>query len=82
MCTGFDIPLLGREFLIERNTLIRGLAHPAVFLNTASESNSDSGNDEDNDGNSDGSPVSPNFFREFGAVEVSPSSLFQVIFLK
>eukprot|EP01041_Mallomonas_annulata_P009671 gene9671-20113_t len=93
---GFDIPLLGREFLIERNTLIRGLAHPVVFLNQNQNKdieNNYNHNDNDNERNGDkenGDQISStkgsnsktdfangNFFRDFGAVEVSPTALFQ-----
>lgn len=62
---GVDLPLLGREFLLERQELIRGLAHPIVFAN-----------DDTSDANS---PFGPSLFKRFGAVEVSPSSIFELM---
>lgn len=51
-----------REFLVERNTWIRGLAHPGIF-----DVESPLADDNTRD-----------LFVKYGAVEVSPKSIFQV----
>ena len=49
-----------REFILQKNTLVRGLAHPMVF------------NDRD------ANPLMASTLKKYGAVEVSPSSIFEV----
>ena len=61
---GADLPLIIREFLRSKNTLVRGLAHPIVFSDESRQTNSNSG---------------MNIFKTFGAVKVSPSSFSQLL---
>ena len=67
--SGLDLPVLLEEFLKERRTMLRGLAHP--FLMTyKGPTQTTMGVDVQQVGDT---------FRKFGAVTVSPSSLFQVV---
>lgn len=59
---GADLAPLVREFILEKNTLIRGLAHPAVFAAGAQGGG--------------GGQMSQ--FQKFGAVKVSPGSILEV----
>ena len=57
---GADCAQIVREFILQKNTLVRGLAHPMVF------------NDRD------ANPLMASTLKKYGAVEVSPSSIFEV----
>jgi len=65
---GADLGFIVRQFIREKNTLVRGLAHPAIFRDGAigsKEENAQSGSLK-------------NLFKKFGAVEVSPGSIYEV----
>lgn len=58
---GTDCAQIIREFILQKNTLVRGLAHPLVF------------NDKD------ANPLMAKTLKQFGAVEVSPANIFEVM---
>jgi len=72
---GFDLPLLGREFIMEKQTLIRGLAHPAIFLDDGIQGTANANTSQPAPLGSDGFN---SLFKTFGAVEVSPGSIYEV----
>jgi len=83
---GLDMSLMITEFLQQTNTLVRGLAHPLIFMNSNTTKSADSV--EFAEGNEaigrrsqrKMDPVVTDVFEKFGAVEVSPGSLFKVSF--
>jgi len=100
---GLDLALIIVEFLKQKETLVRGLAHPFAFgkqnnANAESNSNSISTNSRTSTGNDDSyaNDISNNdnsnnnvrrgggggqgdVFSTFGAVEVSPMAIFQLM---
>ena len=74
MMTGADLPLIIKEFLDEKHTMVRGLAHPVIFEgeNILSVDSLAKNSRQQNV-----SQIS-DFMTKFGAVKVSPSSLLQV----
>jgi pimeloyl-ACP methyl ester carboxylesterase len=70
---GLDTGLLIREFILKRNVLVRGLGHPMLF------------GDEKPDvpllpNSLNGQPLfTPELFHKYGAVEVSPSFIYQLM---
>ena len=71
---GLDTPLIIREFLQERKTLVRGLAHPLLFLDALNARKEGDGEQQE-----DSFPFSKKNLLRFGAVEVSPGSIFQLL---
>lgn len=65
---GGDLAFIVRQFLREKNTLVRGLAHPAIFTDGAFASGDD--NRKENSMQS--------MFKKFGAVPVSSGSIYEV----
>ena len=65
---GGDLAFIVRQFLREKNTLVRGLAHPAIFTDGAF-STGDENRREDS---------MQSMFKKFGAVPVSPGSIYEV----
>lgn len=57
-----------REFINEKGTLVRGLAHPAIFADGVI------GSREENRRNDS----MKNLYTRYGAVEVSPGSIYEV----
>ena len=66
--SGGDLAFIVRQFLREKNTLVRGLAHPAIFTDGAFASG-----DENRKENS-----MQSLFKKFGAVPVSSGSIYEV----
>lgn len=62
---GTELYFIVREFIREKQLLIRGLAHPVVFQ-------------ESEDVSSNGNSAMRQMFEKFGAVKVSPSSYYEV----
>ena len=69
---GLDTGLLVHEFLVTRRVLVRGLAHPVLFgaLN---------GLADDNASNESRGMFSTSNVQKFGAVEVSPGSIYELL---
>ena len=65
---GADLGIIIKEFIDQKQTLIRGLAHPFVFNDV---STGDFGSNNNNSMKS--------LFTKFGAVEVSPGSIFELL---
>ena len=65
---GGDLAFIVRQFLREKNTLVRGLAHPAIFTDGAFASGEE--NRKENSMQS--------MFKKFGAVPVSSGSIYEV----
>ena len=87
---GGDLSLIIRKFIEEKETLIRGLAHPIIFSD-ASQGGFGGGQAERGPGGPRGDRNSNNeaganengnmrnLFEKFGAVEVSPNSIFELL---
>jgi len=78
---GADLGIIVRQFLQEKSTLVRGLAHPVLF---ADDGNGFGGRDStpesmNNADESQNSRSMKDLFTKFGAVEVSPSSIFSLL---
>jgi len=74
---GADLGLIVREFLKERQTLIRGLAHPMIF-----QSSTTTGQGEGQEAvptMTGGGPGMRNLFQRFGAVEVNPMNYYELL---
>lgn len=69
---GLDTGLIVHEFLIKRRVLIRGLAHPVLFA-------AFDGSSEEGSRPNDGGMFSTSNVQKFGAVEVSPGSIFELL---
>ncbi|KAL0005711.1 hypothetical protein SO802_013272 [Lithocarpus litseifolius] len=65
MLMGVELSSLAEGFLREKNIMVRGLAHPALFSRTAESSSSDFSLSD--------------WMRVFGAVPVTPSNLFKLL---
>lgn len=82
---GADLGLIVREFLREKETLVRGLAHPMLFQDGGSGGQFEQGqfttmnNRDNNERTKESSNSIREIFTKFGAVEVSPSSIFQLL---
>jgi len=69
---GADMPLLIRQFLKEKDTLLRGLTHPLIFEGM-------SGAGAGAVSSSQNQSSMKNFLTKWGAVKVSPSSLLELL---
>jgi len=77
---GADLGIILREFIRERRTLPRGLAHPMTFSPSPSESEQGSGRGRgQGQGQGQGLASNGGLFLRFGAVEVSPMSLYDLL---
>ena len=71
-----DLGLLVTELLLERGTLIRGLAHPAIFQPGAFGSGD---RDRERQQESEGPESMQNLFAQYGAVRVSGSNFYRLL---
>ena len=69
---GLDTGFIVHEFLVRRRVLIRGLAHPVLFA-------AFDGSSEEAPRPNDGGMFSTSNVQKFGAVEVSPASIFELL---
>jgi len=66
---GADLPLIIREFLKDKNTMVRGLTHPMIFEENPPYATPGQQN----------MSVVRDFLNKFGAVKVSPASLLELL---
>lgn len=75
---GGDLSLIIRKFIDDKETLVRGLAHPVIFSDVSQGGFGNGDTARGGARNSNGGSMR-SLFEKFGAVEVSPNSIFELL---